>query len=300
MRGDLRRPHTRGHRRCREERRLERSCPDEQVATENQLRAHHRRQRAQRHLPPADRGDEQRAGDGLRGDVGDRRSLEPEVRGIDQEWRRHSGQRIGQQHDADGAARVLHSPSQPLPARTSSTPGTPQIAMRSQFSASWAIGPEPPASARVSGPAAISPTTTQNSPIATASQLACTPSLTAASTRPAPKKRAARLVVPYSRNVPTSVMSDMIAAPMPSAASGVVPRWPTTAVSTSRYSGSAARTANADPAQQEQARRGNVLRAGVTRRRLRQRGEPCTGRPRRRRPHPRVPARPRRRRAGPP
>jgi hypothetical protein len=66
--------------------------------------------------------------------------------------------------------------------------------------------------------------------------------------RPAPNQRAARDVVPYSTKVPTTA-SNVISAPAtPMPPSDTRPRWPTTAVSTSRYSGSAASTTNADVA----------------------------------------------------
>ena len=82
-------------------------------------------------------------------------------------------------------------------------------------------------------------------PAASASQDACTPSATAAARSPAPKRRAARPVVPYASSVPSQAATVITVPPIASAASGTRPRWPTTAVSTSTYSGSAASTTSA-------------------------------------------------------
>ena len=122
----------------------------------------------------------------------------------------------------------------------------PSTATRSQEAAASATSPGPPAIARVAGPAMSRPIAITAAPIISASQDACTPSLTAASRRPTPKYRAARLVVPYSSAVPSSASRVITAPPAPSAASGTAPRWPTTAVSTSRKIGSAASTTKAD------------------------------------------------------
>src|SRR5690348_2861210 len=125
-------------------------------------------------------------------------------------------------------------------------PGTPSTAIRNQVSAALAIGPGPPASSRSSGPASSSPATTAIPPSTRASSEAVVPSRTARSRWPAPYQRAARAVVPYSRNPPSIAVSDSNVPATPSAASGSLPRCPTTAVSTSTNDGSAASTTNAE------------------------------------------------------
>ena len=108
----------------------------------------------------------------------------------------------------------------------------PMTAIRNHDSAARCVAPSPPASSAVIGPAQVSPSTTTTTPTPTASQDAWTPSLTASAGRPAPYHRAARDVVPYSTNVPTTVSSAISAPAIPRPASGTEPRWPTTAVST--------------------------------------------------------------------
>jgi hypothetical protein len=123
----------------------------------------------------------------------------------------------------------------------------PKEAMRSQpAAASAATGSA--ASARVNGPAKIWASSTSSPPVPSASQDAWTPSATAAVRSPAPKRRAARPVVPYAISVPNQTATDITVPPTATAARGTRPRWPTTAVSTSTYSGSAARTTRAGSA----------------------------------------------------
>ena len=97
----------------------------------------------------------------------------------------------------------------------------------------------PPNSA-TSGSASATQTSASTSPIALASQSDCAASSPARAASPAPCSRATCAVVPYVRKMhsETSVVSTVAA--IASAASWVVPRCPTIAVSTSRYSGSAA------------------------------------------------------------
>ncbi len=67
--------------------------------------------------------------------------------------------------------------------------GVPKMAIRSQGSAAPAISPLParaPAITETRGTAAICTTRMVNSPSATANQVACTPSATAATRSPAP------------------------------------------------------------------------------------------------------------------
>lgn len=66
--------------------------------------------------------------------------------------------------------------------------------------------------------------TATSTPVASASQDACTPSATAAARSPAPKRRAERPVVPYATTVPTQAVSVMTVPPTASAASGTRPR----------------------------------------------------------------------------
>ena len=75
-------------------------------------------------------------------------------------------------------------------------------------------------------------TTTASSPAVSASHEDCTPSATAPARSPAPKRRAARPVVPYATTVPIQATIVIRVPPTASAASGIAPRCPTTAVST--------------------------------------------------------------------
>ena len=92
---------------------------------------------------------------------------------------------------------------QPLPAKEMRIAGTARIAIRSQGSAVSAIcAPGPgPAITDTSGTAASCTTTTTARPRPIASQVACTPSATAAARLPTPWKRAERAVVAVDRNV---------------------------------------------------------------------------------------------------
>ena len=126
-------------------------------------------------------------------------------------------------------------------------PGRPSTAIRNQDSAELEIGPSPPASSRSSGPANSSPRPARDDAEHQGEHGGVAPSLTARSRCPAPNQRAARLVVPYSREPPIMGSSDISVPAMPSAASGTLPRWPTTAVSTRTNNGSAASTMNAEP-----------------------------------------------------
>src|SRR6266496_5641734 len=76
----------------------------------------------------------------------------------------------------------------------------------------------------------------------------CTACLAASRSSPAPISRATAAVVPYARKMNSEypVVSTVLATASP--ASCAVPRWPTTAVSASRYSGSATSAPNAGTA----------------------------------------------------
>ncbi len=73
--------------------------------------------------------------------------------------------------------------------------GAAKMAIRSHGSAAPAMA-ESPATALVSGPAMTCTTATISTPKPKASQVACTPSRTAAARSPAPWNRADRAVVP--------------------------------------------------------------------------------------------------------
>ena len=77
---------------------------------------------------------------------------------------------------------------QPLPAAEIRMAGTPKIAMRTHGSAASAMSPPDfvPAIADTSGTAASCTAATIVTPMASASQVACTPSPTAAARFPAP------------------------------------------------------------------------------------------------------------------
>ena len=89
----------------------------------------------------------------------------------------------------------------------------------------------PPAIAWIAGAATISIPITSTVPRPSASQVAWTPTSSASSTRPAPYRRAARAVVPYSRKVQNPKISESRRPDKASPASGTVPRWPMIAVS---------------------------------------------------------------------
>ena len=80
------------------------------------------------------------------------------------------------------------------------------------------------------------------------SHSACEPTSAASSSRPAPCSRATCAVVPYVRKLKIVKAVVRIVAAIASAASWVVPRCPTIAVSTSTYSGSAASAPSAGTA----------------------------------------------------
>ncbi len=129
--------------------------------------------------------------------------------------------------------------SHPCPAATISTIGAPRAAIRIHSTACPAAAVSPPPSSSTAGRAVSSITTISANPSPAASQVACTPTSSASSCRPAPYSRTARAVVPYSRNVQKPKISDSSRPPSARPASGTVPRWPTIAVSPSTYSGSA-------------------------------------------------------------
>jgi len=119
--------------------------------------------------------------------------------------------------------------------------------MRSQVAAASATTGSPTISP-VSGRAPNCAATAIVTPAVSASHDPWTPSATAASRWPAPNRRAARAVVPYEKTVPSQAATVSTLPPIASAARGTRPRWPTTAVSTSTYSGSTASTTRAGSA----------------------------------------------------
>jgi hypothetical protein len=136
---------------------------------------------------------------------------------------------------------------QPLPAMVTRISGAPNSAIRSQDTAATAISSLPERT-RAIGQASSCPATSTKSPTNSASHVACTPSRTASARRPAPCRRAVREVVPYDRNVSCPATWASTTPPSASPASDSASRWPTTAVSTSTYSGSAASTPSAGTA----------------------------------------------------
>ena len=131
-------------------------------------------------------------------------------------------------------SRVFCTPRiQPLPAMITSVSGTANALTRIHVAASAPVSAWPDSAVAIGS--AKTPTMSASTvPTAKATHVACTPSATASSRRPAPKKRELRAVVPYERNVSCVVTVDCTAAPAARAASSAVPRRPTTAVSSSR------------------------------------------------------------------
>lgn len=127
----------------------------------------------------------------------------------------------------------------PFPASETRIAGAPRIAIRSQGNAASAMSPRD-AITDTNGTPAASTTNVITAPMASASHVACVPSLTEAARSPDPKNRAARAVVPYDRNV--NCVSPSTSAPMARPARGNAPRCPTTPKSNNTYSGSAAST----------------------------------------------------------
>ena len=85
---------------------------------------------------------------------------------------------------------------QPLPAIEIMIAGAARMAILNQDSAAPATSCPGPAIAETTGPAASSTATMANSPKPSDSQVACTPSPTAAGRSPPPYSRADRAVVP--------------------------------------------------------------------------------------------------------
>ena len=124
--------------------------------------------------------------------------------------------------------------SQPCAAAITSMNGAPSAAMRNHVSASCSESLSlEPAIRRSAGPAASSSAIAQTVPSASASQVACTPTSSASGSCPAPYRRAALAVVPYSRNVHRPTISESSVPAIARPASGTRPRCPTIAVSPS-------------------------------------------------------------------
>ncbi len=121
----------------------------------------------------------------------------------------------------------------PFPASETRMAGTPRIAIRSQGRAAVATAALP-AIADTAGTATTWTAAMVTTPRATAIQVACTPSWTAAARSPAPNWRAERAVVPYDRNVDPDPTRPSTRLPMARPASDTAPSRPTTAVSNNR------------------------------------------------------------------
>ena len=137
--------------------------------------------------------------------------------------------------------------STPVAASTTSIAGMPGAAS-SRYVPAWSATSSGTANRPGSTPDVAASSAASTAPMNSASQVPANPSPMAPRRSPAPSRRPTMAVVPYARNTqrPTTVWTTVAATA--SAASGVVPRWPTTAVSARRNNGSLTRAANAGTA----------------------------------------------------
>jgi hypothetical protein len=107
VRGDLRRAHAgRDTRRC-QERDLEGSRTQDEIAPDEDLRTHDGPVRPQVGRGSPQRAQEQSATDYLSTDVRDRGTFEPHADRVDQHWRRRRRECVGGEHDPHGLTRAL-------------------------------------------------------------------------------------------------------------------------------------------------------------------------------------------------